>query len=282
MSKTNILVVGDTHVGSLYGILPDKFIGSDDREVTLNPGQRHLWNCWDHLCGEVSKIKIDAIVHNGDMVDGHQRAQGGTELSLPIWADQTEAAIILMRKLLSAAGKPAFYQIQGTEYHDEKGGTAAEDVARALGATSYNGLGTGKYSRDCLDLDIDGVVLDFCHHIQGAGGLYRGTPTDREGVFSALAGKDGKAPKADAVFRSHLHYFVHTEHASKHIAIVPCWQLQTRFMRKLSRYKMIPDIGAILVTVDPEAKKNGEDPISIRKFLYPLPPVGTTKLRRVK
>jgi hypothetical protein len=262
--------------------MPPGFVGSDDREVLLNPGQKHLWACWEHLCGEVSKLKIDVIVHNGDMVDGHQQAQHGTELCLPIHGDQAEAAEVAMRKLLKAAGSPTLFCISGTEYHDAKGGREAEAVAKALGAQPFNGLGTGKYSRDCLDLEIDGVVVDFCHHIQGAGGMYRGTPTDREGIFSALAGKDGKAPKADAVFRSHLHYFVHTEHASKHIAIVPCWQLQTRFGRKLSRYKCIPDIGAVLVTVDPEAKKRGDDPISIRKFLYPLPPVGTTKLRRAQ
>jgi hypothetical protein len=262
--------------------MPPGFVGSDDREVLLNDGQKYLWECWLHLCNEVSKVKIDAVVHNGDMVDGKQEIQRGTELCIAINGDQAEAAEVAMRKLMKHAGNPTLYCIQGTEYHDQKGGREAEAVAKGLGALPFNGLGTGKYSRDCLDLEIDGVVLDFCHHIQGAGGLYRGTPTDREGIFSALAGKDGKAPKADAVFRSHLHYFVHTEHASKHIAIVPCWQLQTRFMRKLSRYKMLPDIGALLVTVDPEAKRAGEDPISIRKFLYPLPSVSTTKLRRAK
>jgi hypothetical protein len=87
-------------------------------------------------------------------------------------------------------------------------------------------------------------------------------------------------PRADCVVRSHLHYFTHVEHAAKHIVITPCWQLQTRFMRKLSLYRCIPDIGAVLITVDPQAKKNGDDPISIRKFLYPLPAIGTTKLQR--
>jgi hypothetical protein len=183
---------------------------------------------------------------------------------------------------LDAAGNPPFYAIQGTEYHDAKGGREAKAFAKELGAVPFSGLGTGKYSRDALDLDIDGVVVNFNHHIGGAGGVYRATAADREGVFSAIAGKDGKMPKADAVFRSHLHYFVHVEHASKHITITPAWQLQTRFMRKLSLYKMLPDIGAIICTVDPEAKKRGEDPIAIRKILYSLPEVKTTKLRREK
>ena len=280
--KTNILVVSDTHTGSIYGLMPPGFMASDDREVSVNPGQKHLNKCWSHLCGEVEKVNIDAVVHNGDVVDGHQQAQHGTELCLPIHGDQAVAATVLMSQLLTAAGKPAFYAIQGTEYHDAKGGREAEAVAQALGAVSFNGPGTGKFSRDALDLDIDGVIINFCHHIGGTGGgLSRASSADREGVYSALAGKDGKVPKADCVVRSHQHYFVHVEHASKHIVITPCWQLPTRFSRKCSLYKNLPDIGALLITVDPEAKKRGDDPIAIRKFLYPLPPIGTTKLQRV-
>lgn len=280
--KTTALVISDTHVGSIYGLMPPGFASSDDREVLLNPGQKHLWKCFEHLCSEVSKLKIDVVIHNGDSVDGPQQAQRGTELCLPLAGDQVEAAIMAMQKLLDAAGNPTFYAIQGTEYHGGKGERETEAFAKGLNAVPFSGLGTGKYSRDALDLDIDGVVLNFNHHIQGAGGLYRATAADREGVFSAIAGKDGKMPKADAVFRSHLHYFVHVEHASKHITITPAWQLQTRFMRKLSLYKCLPDIGALIVTVDSDAKKNGEDPIHIRKILYPLPAVSTTKLRRSK
>jgi hypothetical protein len=279
--KTNILVTSDTHVGSIYGLMPPDFISSDDREVALNLGQVHLWNCWSHLCKEVGGQKIDAVVHNGDSVDGLQQIQKGSELCLPIPGDQAEAAAMAMRSLLKAAGSPTFYAIQGTEYHDSKGGREAEAFAKALGAVSFGGPGTGKYSRDALDLEIDGVIVNFCHHIGGTGGGFtRASSADREGIYSALAGKDGKMPKSDCVVRSHQHYFVHVEHASKHIVISPCWQLPTRFSRKNSLYKNLPDIGALLITVDPAAKKRGDDPISIRKFLYPLPPVETTKLRR--
>lgn len=279
MPKTNILVVSDTHVGSIYGLMPPGFKASDDREVLLNPGQQYLWECWEDMIRWAKPYSVAAIIHNGDVIDGKQQAQRGTELCLPIPADQAEAAEMAFAPLLKAAGNPSIYLIQGTEYHDAKGAREMEAFGKAIGAVQHRGLGTGRYSRDGLDLEIDGVVLNFAHHISGGGGFYRATAADREGVLSALAGKEGKLPKADAVFRSHLHYFVRVEHESKHICITPCWQLQTRFMRKLSTYKCLPSIGAVMVTVDPDAKREGLDPIHIAKRLYPLPAVKTTKLR---
>jgi hypothetical protein len=122
-----------------------------------------------------------------------------------------------------------------------------------------------------LDLEVDGIILNFLHAISVSQGLYRATALDREGVWSAIAGKEGKAPKADVVVRSHVHYFDHLEYPTKHILVTPCWQLQTRYMRKHSAYRMIPDIGAVILELDPDAKRAREDPITVRKILYPLP-----------
>jgi hypothetical protein len=228
----------------------------------------------------VAKMPIDAVVHNGDVIDGHQHRQKATELCLPMVGDQAEAAAKALWNLKKKLNDCPWYFIQGTEYHETEAARELEAVAKDLGGVSYMGLGTGKYSRDCLDLDVDGVVIDFSHHISTGGGIYRASPADREGIWSALAGKEGKAPKADAVVRSHIHYYTHVEHASKHIIITPCWQLQTRFMRKLSRYKMIPDIGAVIITVDADAKRDGLDPIHVNKILYPLPDMKPTKLEK--
>ena len=79
------------------------------------------------------------------------------------------------------------------------------------------------------------------------------------------------------MIRSHCHFFVHVEHASKHVAITPCWEMQTRYMRKNSIYRMLPDLGGMLIWLDGDLKKRKEDPIVIRKILYDLPPVLTTK-----
>ncbi len=273
-----ILVLSDLHCGSIYGMHPPKFLASDDRGVPQNPGQAYLWRCWKDLAARVKRMRIHAVVVNGDVIDGYQRAQRGTELNLPMIADQAAAAEEVLKVMKKATGKAVWYFTQGTEYHDSKAGREIENVARSLGAQSYRGLGTGRHSREVLDLEVDGVVCNFMHGVSCSSGLYRATAPDREGIWSALAGKEGKMPKADAVVRSHAHFFVRVEHPTKHILITPCWELQTRFMRKNSAYRMLPDIGAVILVIDPAAKKAGEDPIHLKKILYPLPPIKTVKL----
>ena len=269
-----VALVSDLHCGSIFGLAPESFRTSDDRIYQLNPGQRFLLEVWKHAISAIKKIRPDAIIVNGDVIDGMQHAQRGTELTLPLLFDQRGAAIELLKPLAKLA---PMYFVQGTEYHDCKAGASVESVAEDLHAVRYTGLGTGKFSKEVLDLDIDGVVLNVAHGISVAVGFYRATPLDREGIWSALAGKEGKSPRADAVIRAHAHSFVHVEHPSKHIIQMPCFELQTRYMRKNSVYRMMPDIGFIWLDVDPKEKTRGQDPITVHKQLYPLPKVPVAK-----
>lgn len=276
-----ILVVSDLHCGSVYGLLPppNLLTLSDDRTINLNPGQKHLWDCWSSLCEYANEINPSVIVINGDAIDGGAPKDRGSELCLPMLADQAEAARVCLDTLIKSCDtEPAIFMTAGTAYHVGVAAREEEEVARCIGARRYKGLGTGRFLKEVLDLEIDGVVLNFAHHGGTAGGFYRATMADREGIWSALAGKDGKSPKADFVGRAHAHCFVHLEHASKHITYGPCWQLQTRFMRHGSVYRMIPDLGAYSISVDGDAKKKGRDPIDVHKLLFPLPPYTTTKL----
>jgi hypothetical protein len=258
-------------------MLPPGFVASDGSPRGQNSGQRYLWSRWVEMAKIVSRVSPDIVVVNGDVIDGTQRAQRGTELSLPIVEDQAAAAEECLSVLRESTASARWFFTQGTEYHDQKAGREVEVVAARMGAEKYAGLGTGRHSREVLDLDVDGVVLNFSHGISCSTGLYRATAPDREGVWSALAGKEGKYPKADCVVRSHAHHFVHVEHPTKHIVITPCWQLQTRFMRRSSVYRMIPDIGAVLLTVLPDGEVGG-DRVSVRKILFPLPPMKPHKV----
>lgn len=282
--EKKVLVVSDLHAGSFYGLWPPDVVVNPGREaersIDQTRGQAYLWACWLQLLDDMSKIRPDVVVVNGDVIDGKQQAQWGTEANSLVPADQREGAILILRALQKATNNVPMFFVQGTEYHDAKAGDEAEKVAETLGGTpAPEGIGTGKYSAEVLNLEFDGVVLNFSHGISVSGGLYRATSPDREGVWSALAGKSGKLPKADAVIRSHAHYFVHVEHESKHILITPCWQLQTRYMRKNSAYRMLPDIGGVLLYVNPEEKKRRHgDPIRVQKMLFDNPPVRTTRL----
>lgn len=274
-----VLVVSDLHAGSIYGMMPPGFESSDGSPHAPNAGQLHLWDCWMDLCRRVSGYPIIAVVVLGDAIDGEQGRSHGAELCLPLLEDQSECAAQCLLKLKgSIKTKPPFFVVRGTPFHDSNGGREAESVAEKIGARKYRGYGAGRLARRAFDLEHDGVIMNFSHGISVSGGLYRATSPDREAVWSALAGKDGKMSKADIIVRAHAHYFVHLEHESKHAVINPCWQLQTDYMGKNSCYRMLPSLGATVVWVDPEEKKRGEDPIRVQKILYALPKVGTQKL----
>lgn len=260
-------------------MLPPGFKSSADIEIKQNPGQAYLWKCWEHFAEEVSKMPIAAVVCNGDAIDGEQRKQRGSELCLPLLADQTRAAAECLKYIKGKLkNNPKWYFVTGTPYHDSEAGREVEVLAGELGATPYEGPGSGHKSRRSLDLDVDGVICNFSHGISVSSGFYRSTAPDREGVFSALAGKEGKVPKADIVVRSHAHYFVGVQHENKWIVVSPCWELQTSYMAKNSAYRMLPSIGGIVIKIDPGAKKRREDPIGLKKFIYDLPPFKVTKL----
>lgn len=163
------------------------------------------------------------------------------------------------------------YAHHNTFYHDDEQGRSVDNVAESLRATVYEGLGIGRYAKEVLDLDVEGVILDVSHGISVSGGLYRAVAIDREMLWATLAAKMDQTPNADVIIRGHAHYFVHIEHSTRHGMILPAWQLQTSFMRKHSRYRMIPDLGAIVLHIDPEAKRKKEDPCHIEKRLYRLP-----------
>ena len=264
-------IVSDIHAGSDYGLLPPNARAGANLFLQ-NDGQRYLWDCWRRLCEEFRKAKLDFIIVLGDVVDGEQRLNGGRELRTVLQTGQVEWAV----EILSFLPDVPKYVVVGTPYHDGRSGEYAEFVAQRLNRVLRPPQGyplAGTYSYHCLDLQIEGVDCNLLHEIPVSGALYRAVSIDREMVWSALAGKEGKAPRADFVARAHAHHFLHVEHASKHGIVNPCWQLGTPYTQRKSAYRMLPDIGATIVYVDGKAKSAGKDPIRIEKFLYPLPTV---------
>lgn len=270
MRTKRIIVVGDLHVGSIYGLHPPTFDSSASAWVPQNPAQKHTWKCWlDFWDWARAAGRIDCVVVMGDVVDGEQSRQRGSEKCLATLGEQVRAAAACLKPVVRNV---PLYLIQGTEYHDSTAAQAVEELAMELRVTGYQGVGAGYLSREVLDLKVNDTMLNFAHHGPGVVGLYRATGADKEGIFSALAGKEGKAIKADVVVRGHNHFFIHVEHASKHVVYCPTWQLQTRFMRKSSAYRMIPDIGGVEIRVY-AGLPAGEDPVRVIKRIYPLPPL---------
>jgi hypothetical protein len=274
------IVVSDIHSGSIYGLQPPKFETFSSVTVEQNVGQQFLWQCWLDFAKRVKEFKPNFVIVNGDVVDGPQKKNQGTELALIAPGDQVRAAIETLDVLRKAAPKAKFYFTQGTPYHVGEWGDHEEAIAGALDATPYLSVGTGKLCREVLWLAMEGVILEAAHHISGGTGFYRLTSLDREAQWSAISAKDATKgiPKADLLIRSHVHNFAYGEHASKQVLTTPCWELQTRYARKHSVHRLHPDIGGIMIEVDGKAKLKGEAPCVIRKELYSLPAVNITSL----
>lgn len=287
MRIRNILTVGDLHVGSMYGMLPPDFISCDGAEKPQNGGQEYLWNCWGDLKRRAAKFSIDCVVVNGDVIEGKQPKQRASELTLVAPNDQEAAAVFLLRDLRNWLEKNMrrevpFYFVQGTEYHDGRGAEELESIAARIAGANIDSALTGRHCKEVLDLDIEGVALNFAHHVGGGGGFSRSGTIDTEAVWAQLASSKGQARPPDLIVRSHLHFFAHIEHTNRHAFICPCWQLQTRFARHRSAFKFMPDIGALIFHISPEAKKEGLDPIGYTKILYKLPLPKATKLKTGK
>lgn len=274
------VVVSDLHAGSIYGILPPNFDTFEGVPRTQNAGQKYLWECWLDFSKRARAFKPDFVIVNGDCVDGSQYRNDGSELSLLDWRDQRLAATEALKVLKAHTGAAKWYFTQGTPYHVGHYGDAEENIAESLEGERYQSLGTGRLCKEVLWLNVDGVILEAAHHISVSTGFYRLTALDREMQWSALTGKDPSKgqPKVDIVIRSHVHYFSKAEHASKIGVTTPCWQLQTRYMRKNSVTRMIPDVGGIFLEVSGEAKSKGEAPVRVIKELYSLPPIRITQL----
>ena len=283
----DILFDADHHTGNVFGLWHPDYKFRSGGGYTLNDGQQYLWDCWNHLADRLKKAQtigetnIVAHVHNGDEIDGEQRLQDRMEAVTTDPVDQADCFELIDRDFRARAGiahTPEYF-IQGTEYHIGKGGKDVERIAKSVGAVRYNGLGTGRYCREVLDLDTGyGITINVCHGIGVSSGLYRATAPDREGVWSALAGKLGKMPQAEVVVRAHAHYRVSVDHETKHILILPCWELQTRYMRKHGAYRMLPSIGSTIIRVYKEERLDTDDRVEIKKFKYNLPPYSASKL----
>ena len=269
-----VLVISDTHVGSRWGLFPDKFRLSTGAKYTPNKGQRYLLRCWramqDDLAGD-----IDILILNGDIINGpnpKENARDQIEQD-PDW--QVRAAVELLTPLVARAGQ--VYATQGSPYHAGEGAQWDEAVAHALGAVPDE---AGHQAWDWLLLDVEGVLLDVAHH-QSVVMRYVTMPLEREQQFDQMIAAH-KGGSADLIIRSHAHRYVEANVELQRSVATAAWQLQTRYARRgrwpkrwFSRY-----IGGLLVEVYPGRKREHTYCTELRPLLYPHPRL--TRRRYVK
>lgn len=243
------LVLGDMHVGSLVAVWPERGLLPEGGEWRLNKPQRHLLRRWKTLEERVSSLpKLDAIIVNGDVIDGARPYNIG--IVTPRLDYQASAAIDLLAPLREHCDK--FYMIRGTGGH---GGLADQDVtqiARALDATVNKETGECTWPELLYDVGGDNI-WQFAHHIGVSKRLaYRGTAllsafTDYKLELELAYGK--RAPNLTGMCRSHAHRMLHVDADPWHMLAIPGWKLKDEYAYKVAP-SSLPEIGYGLIEYD--------------------------------
>ncbi len=243
------VLISDLHVGSRVGLSHPDYGPSKG-------GCQHirdlLWKHWKE-CSGGAWHKPDFLVVNGEATDGQGRRSGGSEQ----WTTDIQEQVTCAVELVKMWDAKKVYVIRGSGYHVEVGQTgmcADELFAKEIGATK-----AGQRSCSAMDMTstVGGVTFHFAHIVGFSQNFaYRGTPLNVELLHAALHGEiddNGTKRKVQILVRGHAHYYWHSESATSHAFILPCWQGKTMFMRRRKSLAVNPHIGFVGVTV-----KDGE------------------------
>ena len=194
------MMLSDLHIGSTVGLWPDKFTSNEGMQLGQNKFQAWLWKCWLDML-KWSEVVIDGqpfeLVLNGDLVEGiHHRT---LQVVSPDVGDQTAAVMDVLSPLVGRSTRT--HVIKGTEAH-----TRNDEVrlGRALDA-SVDPV-TGQHAWDTLDLEVNGCLFNFAHHISATVRSYLEASAHSIGLGAlthsrARAGK----PVPKVMCRAHRH-----------------------------------------------------------------------------
>ena len=189
-----ILAIGDMHCGSMVGLTPPNWIIGKERNQSIYKLQKEMWDNYISILDSFGKV--DAIIVNGDVIDGKGEKAGGTEQTTTDMLEQTEMAI----SALSEINTKKMYFTYGTPYHTAA--KSGEDfdrlVANHFGATIV----------DELNLDIDGFIINARHKVGGSSSPFnRAAPAGKHRLWDALYSIRENDIMSDIYLRSHVHYF---------------------------------------------------------------------------
>ena len=185
------MLLGDLHCGAKSGLTPPEYWVNpyDKRWRSI---QEESWNFYSDTMNKIGYV--DAVVVNGDSIDGKGTKSGGTEL---ITTDLFEQVKIATR-CLEEIDSNNYYFTYGTNYHISNNG---DDFEVCL-ADNFNAV-----IKNHLWLDINGCVFDIKHKIGGSSVLSsRVSNLIKEFQWNREWVNINGAPKSDVFIRSHVHY----------------------------------------------------------------------------
>lgn len=226
-----ILVLSDLHVGSTVGLWPADFISNEGNPIGQNHFQKWLWKCWLDMNEWVAKVTDGQpydIVINGDIVDGiHHKT---LQVMTPDLGDQVTAVKQILGALMERSS--TIHIIKGTESH-----TLNQEIAvgRALGASKNKA--NGQHAWDVLDLEMNGKLYNFAHHISATARTYL-EASAHSIMLGNLTHARARAKKRvpDVMIRAHRHRHGIWQDGNQISAITGAWQGLTRY-----GFKVVPD-----------------------------------------
>ena len=256
MKRHRVLFINDMHVGSVWGLWPKDYKSDHGQVVEPSEQQRLLLSHWNDFQKKVAKRKIDTIILNGDNVDGPGYKSRGREQMTTVMRDQVFASGSLLHSLFKAVNPGEGFALSGSDYHSNGQQDSERDLASDLDI-DYCGLGPH-------DFMFGDIAVNVAH---GSGGSYwyRGTKLDKLGFAMLLNIASEGLYNAEHLVRGHFHFEAHLHYRHQDMYVGPCWQCQTAYMKKKDALKMIPNIGALELTIE-------GDEVTPKFYRYPHPP----------
>lgn len=234
MSKPTklIVVVSDLHCGSTVGLMPPGFVTEEGNELTQNPLQRWLWECWLRAHGfAMAVVNGDpfVLIVNGDATEGNHH--GTKQVISPSTKDHVSCAQETLEPLAKEAD--GIILVKGTECHT---GSDEITLGKILGATKDPDTNSRRpqHAFDRLTLEMHGTRCAFSHHIGASLRSYLEATQMSVAINEEhmAANTNGEAPPT-VIVRSHRHRFGYFGNDHSLCVVTPPWQALTRFGHKV-------------------------------------------------
>lgn len=189
-----VLAIGDLHCGSTVGITHPNWIVNAGRNKELHKLQVEMWDNYLEIIQNFGEV--DALIVNGDVIDGKGTRAGGTEQITVDMLEQTDMAIAALVEI----NAKKMYFTYGTPYHTT---TASGEDFDKLVADAFESPIV-----DELNLDVDGLIFNVKHKVGNSSSPYnRAMQVGKHRLWDALYSLREGDVASDIYLRSHVHYF---------------------------------------------------------------------------
>lgn len=239
--RFRMLVISDLHCGNVLGTTPPEHQTERTREW-LGP-------LWERLLSLADQIgTVDALVANGDLIDGPGRKDSTHHITTDI-LEQTEMAEYALSRFKTRKR----FVVRGTGFHTDANGALENVVAQALNCEAF----------DELRIDVHGLKFNFRHVIGRSDTPYgQYTQAGKEMINDQLQAEMEAYDYADLLGRAHVHYCTGAwrwntaRNRKQEVWTNPAMELRgpknSSYVRKLRTWMY--HVGAMVITVWPDGE----------------------------